>query len=364
MPFCLKDAFDTHPEYTNQLKKDYLDVLTLTKPEIFAAAGEIWDKAYGAWIFQAEGDANVSGTRVAEGHSALDVSEYVSTVIAELKKRGAFNHPDVVYTHMEPYALATVMSRSGPLMTSLTVASLMKYIYMVLQIRDDYYGVNQLSWVEGMPVLNQDWLYDTDLPILLFQENFQDRDLAMLRYLGSELHMPLTPERADELKPTDSPAERFAFISSFSRFRAYKTFVYDRSEKVPHTSESWLRSRALRFVRYVGSSISPDQHYALTQCVSLYTASMRTSTTGAVLGSVGSVFAPKSIEADRLLTNLFTHHIRQLTIGDPCITDGMIDSVVAKIPGFIESEHDNKSNSRKSRGGRAENRDNRAHGGQ
>jgi len=200
--------------------------------------------------------------------------------------------------------------------TILSVSSVVAYYYLLLQIRESCFGLKD-ELVAG--TFNEDYV-PFDSPVMdLYWDRLTYAEHTTLKMMGFEIHEPLlSGDRVRTLAEHDIK-ERMQTMFLSPRYKAYKTFVFDRTcsdddeNYTPVNSVEWVRRRAHRLLRFSVSNGAPSASVrSVEKAIDCYTASMRTSTTGAILSSPHAVFAPKSIEGARLVKNLFEHHLRHL----------------------------------------------------
>jgi len=273
---------------------------------------DIWYPSYGAYIFQAPGDPMACGKNATHTFSCYDVVDAINRTTERVRGSCEFNA--AVIDGVDMYVLGALMERvSGPV-TTLTLASLFKYYFTVLKIRQDAFTeeVARAETEGHESKVNQDWLIEGDARADLFQENIPKRDLLAIAYVGSEMHLPLLRADREKVRAKEGTALRVRTLFESPRFRAYKTFVYDKSTKNCWNAVTWLKSRCKKLVH----SLSIEHKDVLLDAIETYADSMRTSTTGSVISSAATVFAPKSVEGDRLITNLFKYHLPQVLDGE------------------------------------------------
>jgi len=296
-------------DYSSGLDAKYISYVPATLQKDL---NEIWLPAYGAYIFQSPGDPMACGKNTTNTASCYDVVDCINQVTHKVRESGEFDN--TVIDGVDMYVLGTLMERASGRVTTLTLASLMKYYFTVLKIRQDAFVEEAArADTEGYDSkVNLDWLLEGDPRIELFQENIPKRMLLSISYVGSEMHIPLLRADREKVQAKDGTALRLRTLFESPRFRSYKSFVYDKSTKSCWNAVTWLKSRCKKLVY----SLNIAKKDELIDAIETYTDSMRTSTTGSVISSSATVFAPKSVEGDRLITNLFKYHLPQVLDGE------------------------------------------------
>jgi len=272
----------------------------------------LWPAAYGAYVFQAAGDPTQCTVGPDETYNTYEVMDVISDVMVQVRASKFFSA--MVTDGIDMYILASLSARVQGEATKLTVASLLKYMFTVLQIRQDAYNEyeSRLSSNVDGPKANVDWLLENDPRNSMFQDRMTKRELLALGYIGSELHQPLLKADREQVDLKHDFRTRMWRLFESPRFKAYKSFVYDKSSSGTWNASSWLKAKAIKVIMTSPVVNKSD----MIQVIHTYSDSMRTSTTGSVISSPSTVFAPKNVEGDRLITNLFKYHLPQVLDGE------------------------------------------------
>jgi len=292
---------------------------------------------YGAYLCQAENEPDTYSD-MHDLYTMHDVYKMLRDFENNLYKEEALDRE--VIDGLDTYIYAHSWERCQALTTVENVSSLFTYYIMLLLMRQiGKQAYDALSEDEtGTPPV--DWTPNDSPFQSLYWESLHFREQKALQYVGLDIHHYSDPAVQTELVSKETVQERLDVLFNTPKYKSYKTFVFDKSLTKALDSVGWLKSKAKRLIKYtVDQGASPSSVAALKICVDLYTASMRTSTTGAMLGSSRSVFSPKPIEGTRLLRNLFEHHIQHCV--QVCTKDmiDLMDAAVKNVDKFEELEY-------------------------
>jgi len=285
--------------------KNKMTIIASIPDKIVGEFTDLMGKPYGAYIVQNPNDPTVCGSS-----EYIDIYE-ASEMVMKCINLGSKFYGDADPTSIITYMMAQVSIRLGPRNNKYSVASLLKYYFTVMEIKEA--AKTLVSEDTSQVDLNMDGLPMSHELNDAYWDSISERDRAALAYMGSDIYSPHLVDDRIQLNTDASPVERIHTLFASPKYRAYKSFVYDKSEKSQANSVRWLKARALRLLDFsVKQGAPPSGKVEIEAGIDLYTDSMKTSTTGATLGCSQAVFSPKSVEATRLLTNLFTHHLPQM----------------------------------------------------
>jgi len=315
--------------YLTDLDSKYIDHV----PEEFRATiTELWPINYGAYIFQDPADPSLYGSNSSKCYSAKQVIRLLEHMARNVCNIDSLDSDSASFAELS--VLGEAFTRLADLNTIYTVSSLLKYYFMVVKMRTDAKSSYDKDELRETKNYDSNWMLPDDVRIALLQESFSDRKIKALKFVGNEMHHPILDEDFAKVSHDDSVDGRLAKLFQSPRYRAFYEFYYMKSEKGNVDSVTWLTRKAHNLVSAVikehGQHVSSEE---VKSAIDVYTASMRTSTTGCVLKTETSLYAPKSVEGDRLLTNLFKHHLKQILKQN---THDFLNACLMYIPTFIE----------------------------
>jgi len=290
------------------LKSNTAEILSCVNPRIQSRLAMLMDYKVGAYICQNPTSPAVCGANRANCYTIQDVVGYIEEAEDKVMACGLY-HPEAV-KGVSLYVMGQAHFRLAHRNTDIAVASLLKYYFVILAVRDfartRSLGLDKIAAAQ----LNVDWLYEEDDMHTLFWENIVGRTAQAIKYVGCDL-LPLPGDKENTID------DRLLDLSKTSEYKSYFTYVYSKSEHRNFCTLGWVVSKANQIIHAVVETRPDlkDKGTALTEAVDCCAPSMRTSTTGATLHNRFSVFAPKAVEGDRLLSNLFKYHMPSRTTG-------------------------------------------------
>jgi len=319
------------------------EILGLIKPSFIQSFSVLSECGYGAFIYQRVDDPSISGPNA---EYAISISDAI-LIINEASETMSSAFTNEVSMGVKELALAEAVQRFQPYNSTLTVSSMLLYIYDVLLVREDTFKdtIGDATLKVLPNYMNKD-----DMRNCFFATSFRQKDIKALKYLGNEIHQPSLKVDIDLVNADHGPLARISCLMNSKRHYAYNKYYYSAEKQ--GSSVDFVVTRALQVLKkYQVKDTNEDIIGELSHAVEVYAPSMRTSTTGSILKCEDAVFSPKEIELGRLVSNLFKFHLPKFLdekfkdLLDKCSTHNFESQKPTQPARVFKKQHDRKAES-------------------